>query len=164
MVGVPTLRKTVGRAAILKRLNLEAVDLAMHNAKGRRGLRPLELVLAPYRTTEGEAPDVRSDFETLVLPEFLELGLRRPECNASLHLEGEKFLVDFLWDREQVIVETDGRETHETATAFQADRRRDQFLAAAGYLVLRVTWDQIHDEREAVLQRIGRALSLRRRR
>lgn len=164
MVGLQTLRKAVGRAAILKRLDLEAVDLAMHNAKGRRGLRALELVLAPYRTEEGKVPDVHSDFETLVLPELVELGLRRPECNASLHLEGEKFLVDFLWEQEQVIVETDGRETHETATAFQADRRRDQFLAAAGYLALRVTWDQIHGEREAVLQRIGRALSLRRRR
>jgi very-short-patch-repair endonuclease len=31
-----------------------------------------------------------------------------------------------------VIVETDGRQTHETPTAFQSDRRRDQFLAAAG--------------------------------
>jgi len=126
MVGLPTLRKTTGRAAILKRLDLEAVDLAMHNAKGRRGLRSLETALVPYRTKEGKAPDVRSDFETLVLPELVELGLRRPECNASLHLEGEKFLVDFLWGQERVIVETDGRETHETATAFQADRLPDR--------------------------------------
>jgi very-short-patch-repair endonuclease len=105
---------------------------------------------------------VRSDFETLILPELLEMGLGRPSCNAWLHVEGERFLVDFLWEEARVIVETDGRETHETPTAFQDDRRRDQFLAAAGYRVLRVTWKQIHGERAAVLERI--ALSLRRRR
>jgi len=161
MVGLKTLRKTVGRAAIRKKLDLQAVDLAIHNAKGRRGLRMLELALASYRTKDGEVPDLRSDFETLVLPELLDMGLTRPGCNVPLHVEGERFLVDFLWDRERVIVETDGRETHETPEAFQADRRRDQFLAAAGYRVLRVTWHQIHAERAAVLDRVSRALSLR---
>lgn len=164
MVGVVTLRKTVGRAAILRRLDLQAVDLAIHNAKRRRGLKTLELALLPYRTKDGRAPDVRSDFEALVLPDLLELGLVRPQVNAWLHIDGERFLVDFLWEEAMVIVETDGRETHETPTAFQGDRRRDQFLAAAGYRVLRVTWNQIHGERAAVLNRVSRAVSLRLRR
>jgi hypothetical protein len=161
MVGLATLRKTIGRAAIRKKLDLQAVDLAIHNAKRRRGLRALELALLPYRTKDGKVPDVRSDFETLVLPRLLDMGLPHPSCNAWLHLEGERFLVDFLWDEAQVIVETDGRETHETPTAFQSDRRRDQFLAAAGYRVLRVTWNQVHGESAAVLDRVNRALSLR---
>lgn len=164
MVGLKTLRKTVGRAAIQKKLDLQAVDLAIHNGKRRRGLRMLRIALAPYRTEDGEVPDVRSDFETLVLPELLAMGLPRPGCNLGLHVEGERLLVDFLWAKEMVIVETDGRETHETPEAFQSDRRRDQLLAAAGYLVLRITWSQIHSEREAVLNRVSRALSLRRRR
>ena len=162
IVGAATLRKTVGRAAILRRLDLGAADLAIHNAKGRRGLRALEAALLPYRSEDGKAPDVRSDFETLVLPQLLELGLPRPRCNVPLHIQGERFLVDFLWEQEWVVVETDGRQTHETPAAFQADRRRDQFLAAAGYRVLRVTWKQIHGERDAVLRRV--ALSLRKRR
>ena len=161
VVGLDTLRKTVGRAAMLRRLDLQAVDLAMHNAKGRRGLKALELALVPYRTKDGKVPDVRSDFEALVLPQLLDKGLLRPSTNAWLHIEGERFLVDFLWERERVIVETDGRETHETPAAFQSDRRRDQFLAAAGYRVLRVTWDQIHGETDAVLGRVGRALGSR---
>jgi very-short-patch-repair endonuclease len=161
VVGLGTLRATVGRAAMLRRLDLQALDLATHNAKRRRGLKKLELALAPYRTKDGKVPDVRSDFETLVLPQLLDKGLPRPGCNVRLHIEGERFLVDFLWDGAQVIVETDGRETHETPTAFQSDRRRDQFLAAAGYRVLRVTWKQIHGETEAVLERIGRALGSR---
>jgi len=164
MVGLKTLRKTVGRAAIRKRLDLQAVDLAMHNARGRRGLRALELALLPYRTKDGKVPDLRSDFETLVLPQLLDMGLPRPGCNVWLHIEGERLLVDFFWEQARVVVETDGRETHETPMAFQDDRRRDQFLAAAGYRVLRVTWHQIHGERDAVLRRVSQALSLRRRR
>jgi hypothetical protein len=161
MVGLPILKKTVGRTAIRKKLDLQAVDLAIHSAKGRRGLKALELALLPYRTKDGKALDVRSDFETLVLPELIELGSLRPQVNAPLHIDDERFLVDFLWEEARVIVETDGRETHETPEAFQSDRRRDQFLAAAGYRVLRVTWSQIHGERDAVLDRISRALSLR---
>ncbi|HEX5990898.1 MAG TPA: DUF559 domain-containing protein [Solirubrobacterales bacterium] len=164
IVGLSNLRKTVGRAAIRKRLDVQAVDIAIYNAKGRPGLKRLELALVPYRTKDGKAPDVRSDFETLVLPDLLELDLPRPQVNAWLHVDGERFLVDFLWEEAMVIVETDGRKTHETPTAFQSDRRRDQFLAAAGYRVLRVTWSQIHGERAAVLARVSRAVSLRRRR
>jgi len=164
MVDLNALRKTVGRAAIRKKLELQAVDLAIYNAKGRRGLKTLELALVPYRTKDGKVPDVRSDFETLILPELVELGAARPQVNAWLHIEGERLLIDFFWEEQGVVVETDGRETHETPDAFQNDRRRDQFLASAGYRVFRVTWHQIHGERDAVLARIERGLSLRRRR
>jgi hypothetical protein len=162
ILGLESLRKSVGRAAMLRRLDLQAVDLAIHNAKGRRGLKSLELALVPYRAPDGKVPDVRSDFETMTLPSLLDRGLPRPQVNAWLHFEGERFLVDFLWEEARVIVETDGRETHETPVAFQEDRRRDQFLAAAGYTVLRVTWRQLQDEPLAVLGRVE--LSLRRRR
>jgi hypothetical protein len=61
---LPDLRKVVGRAAIRRKLDVQGVDIAIHNAKGRRGLKQLELALVPYRTKDGEVPDVRSDFET----------------------------------------------------------------------------------------------------
>lgn len=158
ILSLKTLRKIVGRAAMLRKLRLQEVDLAIHNAERRRGLKALELALIPYRTKDGEPPDVRSDFETLILPHLVELGVGRPACNVRLHIGGERFLVDFLWDRRRVIVETDGRETHETPAAFQEDRRRDQFLAAADYRVLRITWHQLQTEREAVLGRVRNAL------
>src|SRR5689334_16718223 len=39
--GTASLRRAVGRAAFLKRLDVDALDLAMHNAKRRRGMRIL---------------------------------------------------------------------------------------------------------------------------
>lgn len=158
ILDLPALRKVVGRTAIRRKLDLQAIDIAIYNAKGRRGLKALELALIPYRTKDGEVLDVRSDFETLVLPQLLDKELPRPSTNAPIHIDGERFLIDFLWEKERVIVETDGRETHETPTAFQDDRRRDQFLAATGYRVLRVTWNQIHGDTTGVLERISRAL------
>lgn len=158
ILDLAVLRKVVGRAAIRRKLDLQASDIAIYNAKGRRGLRKLELALLPYRTKDGKVPDVRSDFETLVLPQLFDQGMSRPTTNAPIHIDGERFLIDFLWEKERVIVETDGRETHETPTAFQDDRRRDQFLAAAGYRVLRVTWNQIQGDTAGVLERISRAL------
>jgi hypothetical protein len=160
MMGLATLKKTVGRAAIRRKLDLQAVDIAIHNAKRRRGLKALELALLPYRTKDGKPLDVRSDFETLLLPELLDAGFPRPGCNVPLEIDGERLVVDFLWEKERVVVETDGRETHETPPAFQSDRRRDQFLASAGYRTVRVTWEQIQDERAAVLRRIKNALQM----
>lgn len=53
---------------------------------------------------------------------------------------------DFLWRDARLIVEADSRRVHNTAAAFEKDRRRDQILAAAGYTVIRVTWRQLHRE------------------
>ena len=53
---------------------------------------------------------------------------------------------DFLWPDLRLIVETDGARTHNTDTAFHADRRRDVELRVQGYETLRFTWDHVlHD-------------------
>jgi hypothetical protein len=48
---------------------------------------------------------------------------------------------DFYWPACGVIVETDGWEAHRTLAAFRSDRAKDAALTAAGYEVLRFTWD-----------------------
>jgi very-short-patch-repair endonuclease len=88
------------------------------------------------------------------------MGLPRPKCNETLRVDGERLIVDFLWEDRQVVVETDGEATHRTPVAFQRDRKRDQILVAAGYRVARATWDQISHELDAVVTRIGRTLTL----
>jgi len=108
--------------------------------------------------SDGSAPDVRSDFEALVLPRLVAMGVPWPSTNVKLHAGGEWLTVDFFWQSELLVVETDGGESHETPIAFQRDRKRDQLLLAAGYRVARVTWDQMRDEREGVIARIIAAL------
>ncbi|HEX6667233.1 MAG TPA: type IV toxin-antitoxin system AbiEi family antitoxin domain-containing protein [Solirubrobacterales bacterium] len=158
-LGMPSLRRMVERAAILKLLDLETLDLAIAMAKGRRGLGGLRTILIDWRTPDGAPPDLRSEFEARVLPRLLEKGLPRPTCNQKLRIEGEDLIVDFLWETQSVVAETDGRQTHDTPVAFQRDRRRDQILASAGYRVVRVTWEQMLGEFDAVVRRIERALA-----
>ena len=160
MLSDASLRKTVERAAVLKLLDLPALDATLQAARGRRGISALEAIAAEWRSEDGKVPDVRSDFEALVLPRLLAMGLPRPGCNVPLEPEGERLVVDFLWEEQRLAVETDGRETHATPVAFQRDRRRDQVLVAAGYRVVRVTWTQIQDELEGVLGRVSSALAV----
>jgi very-short-patch-repair endonuclease len=66
-----------------------------------------------------------------------------------------------LHDNEaRVIVEFDGFAFHGDRIAFEADRLRDAELQARGFRVIRVTWRQLVDDREGVVDRIGRTTAL----
>jgi very-short-patch-repair endonuclease len=164
ILSLRSLRRTVERAAVLKLLDLGALDRSLEYGRGRRGLSGLKAILADWRTPDGTTPDVRSDFEALVLPRLVAAGLPRPRANETLRIDGERLMVDFLWKAARVVVETDGAATHQTPFAFQGDRRRDQLLHASGYRVLRVTWNQIKHEGDDVVARIVRTLVLAERR
>ena len=104
---------------------------------------------------------MRSRLEARLLPRLIEEGLPRPRTNVKLHVEGHLFEVDLLWEDQCLAIETDGEETHGTLAAFQRDRKRDQILTAAGYRTVRVTWAQVRDEPNAVVNRIARMLKVR---
>lgn len=89
---------------------------------------------------------------------FLELMRRAkiPEPGTNVRVAGHE--VDFVWRPERLIVEVDGYAFHSSPQAFQRDRTRDADLAAAGFRVIRVTWQQLTREREAVIARTARAL------
>jgi hypothetical protein len=158
MLGISSMRRMVERAAVRRLLDLDRLDRAMEQAWRRRGIGALRMILEDWRTDDGSTPDVRSEFEALVLPRLIAMGLPRPACNQTLEIDGERLMVDFFWERQRVVVETDGAGTHETPVAFQRDRLRDQILVAAGYRVARATWDQMRDEPDAVVRRITRTL------
>lgn len=160
ILGPSPMRRLVERAAVLKLLDLDAVNRSLHNAQGRPGQKALRRFLEPWYAKDGIVPDLRSDFEALVLPRLIEMGLPRPTCNQKLQIDGERLIVDFLWEERRVVVETDGAASHQTPIAFQRDRKRDQILVSAGYRVARATWDQISQELDQVVTRIARTLSL----
>ncbi len=51
--------------------------------------------------------------------------------------------VDFAYKDARLVLEADSRRHHSSWLDAQADRRRDAALLAAGWYVLRVTWDQL---------------------
>jgi Protein of unknown function (DUF559)/Transcriptional regulator, AbiEi antitoxin len=63
-----------------------------------------------------------------------------------LSARGRWMECDCVWLSHRLIVELDGRATHDTAAAFERDRARDRLLQAAGWRVPRITWKQLqHD-------------------
>ncbi|MGX6448215.1 DUF559 domain-containing protein [Patulibacter sp. S7RM1-6] len=52
------------------------------------------------------------------------------------------------------MVELDGWATHRDREAFRRDHRRTADLTAAGYRVLRLTWEQVVDHPRACVARL----------
>jgi very-short-patch-repair endonuclease len=152
------MQRLVEQAAVLRLLDVPGVDQAFARGR-RRGASQLRAILAPWRSGEERLPRLRSLMEARVLPVLVEAGIPRPRFNVKLQIEGERLEVDLLWEKERLVIETDGEETHGTRVAFRHDRWRDQILTAAGYRTARVTWGQLEDEPAAVLARITRMLA-----
>jgi very-short-patch-repair endonuclease len=120
--------------------------------RGHPGARRLRGVIARHQI--GSTP-TRSELEERLLALCRRYRLPQPEVNVPL-LE---YVVDFLWRDARLIVEADGRATHGTRRAFQADRDRDGRLAVAGYLVLRFTWWDVTRRSVVVADRVRRVLA-----
>jgi very-short-patch-repair endonuclease len=54
-----------------------------------------------------------------------------------------RFVADFVWPEQKVVVETDGYRYHRGRAAFEADRSRDLELRAMGFEVIRLTHRQV---------------------
>lgn len=67
--------------------------------------------------------------------------------------------VDAFWPQFGVVVELDGVEGHAKPAQVVRDRRRDLKLRAAGYVVLRYSYDQIMREAEQLLADLRMALA-----
>ena len=85
------------------------------------------------------------------------LPIGRREVNAG----GDAWIgrVDVIYDRHKLIVELDSRRWHDTSSAFEDDRRRDNALVAAGWRVIRITWRMLHDEPQKVADLLRQLLS-----
>ena len=68
--------------------------------------------------------------------------------------------VDAVWHEQRVIVELDSRTAHEASWRLDTDHRRDLALRAAGYTVLRYTWQQVTGTPALVVADLRRALGL----
>ncbi len=103
---------------------------------------------------EGGDAGTRSELERRFLRFCKRNGLAQPAVNAPI----PPYAVDFLWREERLVVETDGWEAHRGRQAFEDDRRRDTYLRARGYEVVRLTWRQLEADSAAVLAVLRRYL------
>ncbi len=150
-IGGHDLERTCARAARLGAVDREGIERTVERHPRHRGARMLRALVAA-----GDRPVLtRSEAEARFLALIRRARIRTPDVNVLVH--GHE--VDFLWRAERLVVEIDGFAFHASRRAFEADRRRDAVLTAAGMRVLRVTWRQLAAEPEALLARVAQALA-----
>jgi uncharacterized protein DUF559 len=89
------------------------------------------------------------DLAATARPSLRKAGLPEPQTNDAFDAPDHGHCdPDYHWPSHQVIVETDGFETHGTRSAFRKDRAKDAALTASGYRVLRFTRDD--DPKQAI--------------
>jgi hypothetical protein len=137
------LRKAISEAEVLRILNHGEVRQLIKRSRGRRGVARLRMVMDEIHPLTKRT---RSDMELLFLRMCERAGLPRPEVNVTLYPSGRRTMPDFLWRDAALIVEADSRRYHDTDSAFQGDREREQRLQLAGWRVSRCTWEQVERE------------------
>ncbi len=115
---------------------------------GKRGVRKVRLALE--RLKEEPEGRKRSRLEERFAPFLRRYHLSLPRFNDWILLGDKRYMVDCHWPEARHIVELDGWQGHGTKTAFREDRARDRRLAAAGYSVTHLTWNQLDDEPEEI--------------
>jgi len=143
VIPVRQLRKALAEAEVLGILDHAALRALLRRSRGRRGVARLRLILDELHP---QTKRTRSDLEQLFLRMCENGGLPQPEVNVPLDVGGSQLKPDFLWRDAGLIVEADGRRYHDTYSAFQYDRKREQRLQLAGWRVSRCTWEQVKNE------------------
>lgn len=159
-LGDRRLARTVDAALAARKVTVPEVQNVVEELaeRGRRGSPALRRILVErgpgYRPP---STDLESAFAELVR----DAGLPEPERQAmmagSLGWIGS---VDFLWRAPRVVVETDGREFHNSLTDRANDERRDRALEAEGWTVLRFGWNDVMHRPTSVLHTVRRALAI----
>ncbi len=145
------LRFVLANADYHHDLDLDELDALM--GRGIDGTVALRTALQRHRP---ELARTRSELERRMIALAEAHGLPIPRCNVPLH----GHLVDALWSDAKLIVELDGYDGHRTPAQLRADHRRDLELRAAGYVVLRYSWELLTLHPEAVAADIRRHLAL----
>lgn len=130
------LENALAQAMHLQLYDQRAIDDVIARSNGHRGTRVLK------DATRQEPQITKSMWEIRMLGLVRGAHLPEPICNKALHAPDHgECTPDFSWPAHDLIVETDGWEAHRTLAAFRSDRAKDAALTAAGYKVLRFTWD-----------------------
>jgi Protein of unknown function (DUF559) len=150
------LLRAMREAEYQRLLDLDALNAAVERAHGRRNLKALRNAIARHRPGQM----IRGELEHRFAELRHGVALPEPEANVSMTVRGKTYVIDCLWRDEGIAVELDGRDAHERALAFEADRRRDAALTAIGLRPLRFTWQRVTYEGTGVLADLTAAMNL----
>lgn len=124
--------------------------------RGRNGTRMIRRLLQERRSEAG-VPE--NGFERLLLRALRRYAVPAPVAQHWVTLrDGRRVRLDFAYPDERVAVEAQSYTWHSDRESWERDRARSSELASLGWLVVEVTWKQLHDDPEGVALRVAQAL------
>ncbi len=149
-IPVTTPARTI---ADLRRTTSDGRPGALDSRELRKAIRQANVLGLPI-DEERDRDRTRSDLEL----DFRRLCRRHclppPEVNVRIG----PYLVDFLWRKRRLVVETDSYLYHRGKAAFQDDRSRDLELKRLGFEVIRLSEQQIDEEPDRVAETLTATL------
>lgn len=149
------LRRDDERFGVLAR-RLRQVDLRGRN-NGARLL--AKLIGSKDPSTPGGRP---SDSEPEVLLEriIIDAGLPPPERQRAVRIGERTYRLDLCYPELKVAIEFDGYRWHWGREKWQRHLARNDDLMLDGWIVVHVTWDDLHNHPEKVVAKLSKALAM----
>jgi Protein of unknown function (DUF559) len=132
-------------------LSWPALARVLARRRGRKGAGRLRRIAAEV---DPSVLETRSVTEV----DFLALWRQTEMPSPAVNVLVAGHLVDFLWPRQKVIVETDSWGFHGDRPSFERDHESDVDLVAAGYDVHRATYRMLERDPDPFLANVCRAL------
>ena len=123
-------------------------------ARGRPGIGVMRRLL-DERGPGFVAPE--SELERRLLAALSGAGLPAPRRQVWAGGTRAAGRVDFAYPEAALVIEADSRRHHMSRLDFEADRSRDNWLMAAGWRVLRITWQQVTESPGEVVRLVTEA-------
>lgn len=148
------IERILDQAEILELTDYPTLDAMAEAHRGHGGATRLRTAV---RIHLAGTTLTRSDLEERFFKLCDDHGLPRPHVNETP--EGRE--VDFLFEPQRLIVETDSWQFHRTRQAFENDRARDAAHLARGYRTLRITHRALKTDPTSVAATIRTVLQAR---
>ncbi len=148
---IDRLRYALAEAEYRGLLDLRAVAAVL--GRGRRGSGALRQALQRHQPRFAYT---RSQLERAFIGLCERYEIPLPQVNVFL----AGWLVDAAWPEQRLVVELDGYPGHRTRAQIERDHERDLQLRAAGFVVVRYTWEQITTRPQLVVADLQRALGI----
>jgi hypothetical protein len=159
-IGLARLERLVDDSLAANLVTTSALSAVLDEAptRGRRGVRALRGLLADRG--EGYTPPA-SELEAAFRDLCREAGIPEPVRQLDAG-DGDRWVgrVDVAYPDHRLLIELDSRRYHSARLDLESDRRRDNQLVAAGWRVVRITWEQLRQRPAEVVELLHRLLGL----
>jgi very-short-patch-repair endonuclease len=125
-------------------------------SSGRPGVAQLTKMLDARQTSVHVPQNV---FETRLFRVLRTANLPPPTPQYCLHVAGRRVYVDFAYPDRKVAIEADGFRWHSSRTQWDRDRLRRNHLTMMGWTIVHVTWHQLRERPDEVVDIVRALLS-----